>query len=82
MDLWKKAKHETYSDLKEFGLVTEYALEIGWNSAGVGVLADEVKDGTMCIKEALELLTKSEKKLKLNELQLVRICIKILRRIL
>ena len=61
--LMEKAKHETYSDLKEFGLVTEYASEIGWNSAGVGVLADEVKDGTMSIKEALGLLTKPEKKL-------------------
>ena len=61
--LMKAAYEHTIECVNECGIVYDEVSEEGWYASGIGTLSDDIDDGNLSIKEALELLTKSEKKI-------------------
>ena len=49
-------------EMKEGEVVSHYSQELGWTACGTRVLSDDIKEGIIPIKEAVEVLTPLEKK--------------------
>lgn len=59
-----KACDEMVKDGIEKGLpvISDYAGELGWTACGTRVLADDILEGIMSLEEAVEVLTREERK--------------------
>lgn len=49
-------------DMAEFGVVGDYACEVGWTACGTRVLADDILEGIMSLEEAVEVLSSEERR--------------------
>ena len=50
------------NEMAKFGVYGEYAGEVGWTACGTRVLADDILDGIISLKEAVEVLSSEERR--------------------
>ena len=49
-------------EMKEEGVLSHYSQEVGWTACGIRVLSDDIREGIIPIKEAIDALTITERK--------------------